>query len=109
MPYFIYRFTHPESANIFAFLQFMEDREKVDLDQWHTKSASLPSKAKKKRQKIKMMYRKKFRKRQVKQKELYRKMYSMLERSHDKSIRRQYLMGSPDESFTMEEWKKMHP
>ena len=101
-------FPHAESAEVFAFLNFMEDRELVDSVELIDQSTKLRSKWQNKKRKIKEMYKKKFYVCMKKEKQKYKKKLSRLQRTYEKSIRLKYLMGSLDKTFTMDEWRRDH-
>ena len=101
-------FLLPETADIFSFLEFMEEREQVDSMELLDKSAMLRSRWQNKRLKLKAMYKNKFHVCMKKEKRKYKSKLSRLERTHEKSVRLKYLMESPDVSFTMEEWRRDH-
>ena len=99
-------FPHPESGDVFAFLEYTERLEEEQLRAWKAKADSLKAKVQKKKEKAKSMYRSKYKRHLEKLKEKYRKKCRVMERDHEKSIRRKYLMGSSDKKFSLEEWEK---
>ena len=102
-------FPNTNDASIFAFTEFIERYQEKDLDAWITQLSMLKSMAMKKKKKIKKMYGDKFRERLLKEKKRYKKKKSLMKRKHELLTRQKYLNDAGDESFTMGEWKTMHP
>ena len=104
----IFSFPNPQTANIFAFLEFIENHESVHLDQWKVKSKKTQERFYQKKYKIKEVYKDKLRKRLQKEGYKHKKRCAILRRIHEKSIRASYLMDSADDNFTLEEWEKQN-
>ena len=106
VPLPICRFPHAESADIFAFLDYIQKFEDEEKKVWKAKSAALRKRVQRKKQKAKAMYRKKYASHIKRLQDKYEKKRSKLQLSHEKSIRRTFLMGGVDNTFAMEEWKE---
>ena len=106
VPLPICRFPHAESADIFAFLDYIQKFEDEEKKVWKAKSAALRKRVQRKKQKAKAMYRNKYTSHIKKLQDKYERKRHKLQLAHEKSIRKTFLMGGVDNTFKMEEWKE---
>ena len=96
---------NPEGAEAFAFLEYTE---KIELENQLVRAGkitSLKAKIEIEKEKLKAKSKKRYRDNLEKLKNKQWKWIKMMDINHERELRKKYLMGAEDETFTLEEWK----
>ena len=96
---------NPEGAEAFAFLEYTEKIELENQLVRAEKITSLKAKIEIEKEKLKAKSKKRYRDNLEKLKNKQWKRIKMMDINHERELRKKYLMGAEDETFTLEEWK----